>query len=456
MTGNEEKPIFRDLTADDPDPETTEIESLCMNCGENGVTRLLLTKIPFYKEVVLMSFSCEHCGYRNNEIQSGAKIEERGIRIVLKAAGPRDLNRQIVKSDFSSIKIPELDFEIPSQSQKGEITTVEGVLDRAIANLKQDQETRHKADPQCASLIEQFLEKLKALKELTAPFTLILEDISGNSFIENPRAPQKDVNTEVTHFVRSVEQNHCLGIYTPDEIKDTESDIEKQSQGSGGLLHPIIEGQFTLEDFEGEVLQIPTNCPDCGSPCETNMKLSKIPHFKEVVIMATMCEKCGHRTNEVKSGGGIEPNGIRIEVKINSKDDFSRDLLKSETCRIEVPELELEVGSYALGGRFTTVEGLLMAIKGQLAEQGGMFRDSSDDVTKLRMQKFLGELDSVLANERSVTLVLDDPAGNSYVQSLMEDEPDPGLKITTYERTFEHNEELGINDMKTEGYEDQS
>jgi hypothetical protein len=28
-------PIFRNLTADDPEPETTEIESLCMNCGEN-------------------------------------------------------------------------------------------------------------------------------------------------------------------------------------------------------------------------------------------------------------------------------------------------------------------------------------------------------------------------------------------------------------------------------------
>jgi hypothetical protein len=28
-------PIFRSLTGDDPEPETTEIESLCMNCGEN-------------------------------------------------------------------------------------------------------------------------------------------------------------------------------------------------------------------------------------------------------------------------------------------------------------------------------------------------------------------------------------------------------------------------------------
>lgn len=29
------KPIFRPLNADDPDPEATEVESLCMNCHAN-------------------------------------------------------------------------------------------------------------------------------------------------------------------------------------------------------------------------------------------------------------------------------------------------------------------------------------------------------------------------------------------------------------------------------------
>lgn len=53
-----------------------------------------------------------------------------------------------------------------------------------------------------------------------------------------------------------------------------------------------------------------------------------IPHFKEVVIMATVCDVCGSRTNEVKSGGGIEPKGRHMEVDITCKEDFSRDVLK--------------------------------------------------------------------------------------------------------------------------------
>ena len=38
----------------------------------------------------------------------------------------RDLSRQVVKSDYASITVPEIDLEIPCLSQKGEITTVEG------------------------------------------------------------------------------------------------------------------------------------------------------------------------------------------------------------------------------------------------------------------------------------------------------------------------------------------
>lgn len=66
-----------------------------------------------------MSFECEHCGLQNNEIQNAGKIEEKGVKITLKINSETELNRQVVKSDYTSVRIPHLDFEIPSQSQKG-------------------------------------------------------------------------------------------------------------------------------------------------------------------------------------------------------------------------------------------------------------------------------------------------------------------------------------------------
>lgn len=44
--------------------------------------------------------------------------------------------------------------------------------------------------------------------------------------------------------------------------------------------------------------------------------------------MATNCDICGYRTNEVKSGTGFEPQGIRIEVRVSDPDDLCRDILK--------------------------------------------------------------------------------------------------------------------------------
>ena len=66
-----------------------------------------------------MSFSCEHCGFSNNEIQPGGQIQEKGIRITLKVNSGADLNRQVVKSDSTSVYIPDVEFEIPAFSQKG-------------------------------------------------------------------------------------------------------------------------------------------------------------------------------------------------------------------------------------------------------------------------------------------------------------------------------------------------
>lgn len=168
--------------------------------------------------------------------------------------------------------------------------------------------------------------------------------------------------------------------------------------------------------------------------------------------MATVCESCGHRTNEVKSSGGIEPLGVKIEVNVEGKGDFSRDLLKSETCHMEVPELELEIGPATLGGRFTTVEGILVAIKDQLSSSTAFTGDSSDPEIVKRMEVFISQLNEVLEGKQKITLVLDDPAGNSYIQSLSDEGLDNGLKISKYERSFDQNEELGLNDMKVEDY----
>ena len=56
--------------------------------------------------------------------------EAKGVHLLLKIPKERPdlLSRQIVKSDKATIKIPELEFEIPAARERGCLTTVEGLL----------------------------------------------------------------------------------------------------------------------------------------------------------------------------------------------------------------------------------------------------------------------------------------------------------------------------------------
>lgn len=66
---------------------------------------------------------------------------------------------------------------------------------------------------------------------------------------------------------------------------------------------------------------------------------------------------------------------------------------------------------------------------------------------------FFGQLDAAIAGKVKFTVVLEDPLASSYVQSFTAPEPDPQVKVEDYERTDEEEEDLGLKDIKTEGYE---
>uniref|UniRef100_A0A8D3B6F0 Zinc finger protein ZPR1 n=1 Tax=Scophthalmus maximus TaxID=52904 RepID=A0A8D3B6F0_SCOMX len=393
--------VFKDISADDDDGLPAEIESLCMNCHQNGSTRLLLTRIPFFKEIIVSSFSCDHCSWSNTEIQSAGRIQEQGVCHTLRVRSKQDLDREIVRADSATTRIPELDFEIPPFTQKGTLSTIEGLLDRAVAGLEQDQPGRRDTQPEVAEKIEEFIRKLRKLKDVESEFTLVIED------------PAEE-----------------------EEKEPAEND---------------------LEAMRGEVLVFNTNCPECNAPASTNMKLVQIPHFKEVVIMATNCDVCSHRTNEVKSGGATEALGTKITLHITDPSDMTRDLLKSETCSVAIPELEFELGMGAVGGKFTTLEGLLTDIKDLIVSKNPfMCGDSSTTGRVQKLSEFGEKIDKVMSAEMDVHIVLDDPAGNSYLQNVFAPDPDPEMTVEKYTRTFEQNDDLGLNDMRTEGYEEET
>ncbi len=129
---------------------------------------------------------------------------------------------------------------------------------------------------------------------------------------------------------------------------------------------------------------------------------------------------------------------------------------------LSCPELGLQVEPGTLGGRFTTVEGILVQFRDQLwgtvydAEgkgEGVSGGDAMDEGTKKDWDVFFQKLDSALKLETTFSIVLEDPMANSYVQSLSDEDIDPQIRTEDYERTEDEKEDLGLNDMVLEGYE---
>jgi zinc finger protein len=88
---------------------------------------------------------------------------------------------------------------------------VEGLFTRAAEDLRALQTERRAADPQQAEALDIFLSRLDALAEGKTAFTLVLDDPSGNSFIENPFAPKPDPLMTTHNYARTDEQNVQIG-----------------------------------------------------------------------------------------------------------------------------------------------------------------------------------------------------------------------------------------------------
>lgn len=450
------------------DPEqrvTEEIQSLCMNCHEEGVTRLLLTRIPYFREIVIMSFSCSHCGFQNNEIQSAGQIQEKGAKYAFRLEKEEDLQRQVVKGDTCVFRIEDLDLEIPSG--KGQYTNVEGVVSGVMHDLQSHQEERMRQMPEVGEKVAGVISTLKDMGEgRKLPFMVSADDPSGNSWIEwKPGEPAgKWAKSE---YNRTAEQNAVLGL--GDEVPQP-SDQQPQPEYHATGMVPSIPADDTAgnnfddEDIiENQVYSFPSSCPGCTRPCTTNMKMVNIPYFKQVVIMSTVCEHCGYRSNEVKTGGEVPDKGRRIMLKVQAKEDLLRDILKSESAVLSCPELQLRVEPGTMGGRFTTVEGILTQIRRDLRSQAfgltdgdaEMSSDGGDSMTAESKQAwdiFFASLSEAIEGTKAFTMVLEDPLASSYIQSRTAPDPDPQIEVEEYARTEEEEEELGLNDIKTEDY----
>ncbi|KAI6119601.1 ZPR1 zinc-finger domain-containing protein [Pisolithus croceorrhizus] len=145
--------------------------------------------------------------------------------------------------------------------------------------------------------------------------------------------------------------------------------------------------------------------------------------FKDTLITPTKCEHL---------------RGKRITLRIEEREDLSRDILKSEACGLTIPEIDLALQPGTLGRRFTTVEDAPEQVYEEMPERTYAAEASSTmvDEDRQKFQDFLKQLKEITNAEKlPFTLIQDAPLANSYLQNLYTPDPGPNMEIVTYERT---------------------
>jgi zinc finger protein len=262
---------------------------------------------------------------------------------------------------------------------------------------------------------------------------------------ENKNIEKKDEKTE-----KKEKKNEQVKLSYYDKKKDFT--VYKSSDKYSKMIVDFTEGiDDQNSDINNKVIQFPANCYCCNAPGYLRDCVCSIPYFKEIIISCFKCDVCGYKTTSVRGGGGISEKGTRFTLSVENEDDLNRDVFKSETSKISIPEVGFESSEGSLGSMFTTVEGVIDKLCTQLLDTPFTTGDSSIN----NLNDFVMKLRDLQQLKKKFTFILDDPLSNSFIFPVGENKnDDKRLKKEEYERTYEQNEDLGINDMKVENYEE--
>lgn len=133
-----------------------------------------MTRIPYYKELVISSFDCPHCNYKNNQLDPAIEIKPQGVRMSLNIETKEDLDRYVITTDYTSVQVLDLNFEIPPLSQRSQVTTVEGILSKTVSNLSEQKIVLEETHPELATKMDVVIKGLIGIQNLSNPLPMVI------------------------------------------------------------------------------------------------------------------------------------------------------------------------------------------------------------------------------------------------------------------------------------------
>jgi zinc finger protein len=157
---------------------------------------------------------------------------------------------------------------------------------------------------------------------------------------------------------------------------------------------------------------VPGPCPSCNTEIQYLYKTENIPYFSDILIISAICDRCGYKfvdTQMLKHG-----DPARYTVAITSEEDMSIRIMRSMGATIEIPEIGVHIapGPHCQGF-VSNVEGVLDRIETVV----NMTFQWGTDQEKENATALLADIARIKTGAFPITLILEDPDGNSGIVS---------------------------------------
>ncbi len=170
-------------------------------------------------------------------------------------------------------------------------------------------------------------------------------------------------------------------------------------------------------------------CPACNTQevAKSIMREIEIPHFGKVLETTIICDSCGFKHSDVIALEQNDP--AKYILKIN-KDNLATRVVRSQSATVSIPELGVKVEPGPKSeGYVTNVEGVITRFEDALKQALHLF---NDDTSQKNAKLILEDLKSIINGQKTATLIIEDPFGQSNIVSddvEISDIPEEELKL---------------------------
>jgi zinc finger protein len=154
-------------------------------------------------------------------------------------------------------------------------------------------------------------------------------------------------------------------------------------------------------------------CPLCQRDLVMNWQRDNIPYFGEIMYVSARCQ-CSFRFADTMILSSKEP--MRYEMPVENWEDLDARVIRSTSGTIRIPEMGVIIEPGSVSESYVTnIEGVLHRVRDVLMTASRWVQ--GDEEKTSRSQELLCMLEEVIQGKRKITVIIEDPLGNSAIIS---------------------------------------